>query len=80
MCRIRTCLVAAVVFRLFAENAGAQVNLGETPGSCDKTCLRSLAGGYFAALVAHDPSKVAMAAGAKATESAQVVNVGDGLW
>jgi hypothetical protein len=35
---------------------------------------------YFAALVAHDPTKAAMAPGAKLTENAQVVAVGEGLW
>jgi hypothetical protein len=53
-----------------------QANLDGAPGSCDKTCLSGLADAYFAAL---DPAK-AMAPGAKLTENAQVVKVGDGLW
>ncbi len=80
MNRIRTGLVATLALLLFAANAGAQANLGGAPGSCDKACLRSLADGYFAALVAHDPAKAAMAPGAKFTENAQSVNIGDGLW
>lgn len=67
MIRIRTGLVATLALLLFATNAGAQANLGGAPGGCDKACLRSLADGYFAALVAHDSSKAAMAPGAKFT-------------
>jgi hypothetical protein len=39
-----------------------------------------MADAYLAALVAHDPSKAAMGIGAKFTENAQVVAVGEGLW
>jgi hypothetical protein len=39
-----------------------------------------MADAYFGALGAHDPSKAAMAPGAKFTENAKVVNVGEGLW
>lgn len=60
--------------------AAAQANLGGAPGNCDKACLTGIADAYFAALVAHDPSKAPMAPGAKATENTQAVNIGDGLW
>lgn len=74
-------LITATLISVFtAGPAGAQANLGAAPGSCDKVCLRALADAYFAALVAHDPSKAAMAPGAKFTENTQVLNVGEGLW
>ena len=63
---------------VLSTTALAQANLGGAPGTCDKACLRALADAYFAALVAHDPSKAAMAPGAKFTENAQIVNVGEG--
>lgn len=80
MNRIRIGLVATLAFLLFAVSAEAQANLGGAPGGCDKACLRSMADAYFAALVAHDPAKAAMAPGAKFTENAQAVSIGDGLW
>ena len=81
MKRIGIVVMIATAFGLSsATSAAAQSNVGGAPGSCDKTCLTGLADAYFAALVAHDPSKAAMAPGAKFTENAQVVNVGEGLW
>ncbi len=76
--RLGLILIAAMVST--APTVAGQANIGGAPGSCDKACLIGLADAYFAALVAHDPSKAAMAQGAKFTENAQVVNVGDGLW
>ena len=52
----------------------------QTGPSCDRACLTGIADTYFAALVAHSPSKAPMAPAAKFTEQAQVVAVGEGLW
>jgi hypothetical protein len=73
-------LIYCLLWGLLTVPAGAQANLGGAPGSCDKACLRLMADAYFAALVAHDPSKVAIAPNAKFTENTQVLKVGDGLW
>ena len=80
MNRIGIVTAAIVICVLTAAPAGAQANLGAAPGSCDKACLRALADAYFSALVAHDPSKAALAPGVKFTENTQVLNVGEGLW
>ena len=80
MNRLGTVTAAFLVFVLSTLPAAAQANLGGAPGNCDKSCLRGMADAYFAALVAHDLSKVAMAPTAKFTENTQVVKVGDGLW
>ena len=53
---------------------------GPQAASCDRSCLLGIADAYLAALVAHDPSKAAMAPNAKFTEQAQVLAVGEGLW
>jgi hypothetical protein len=48
--------------------------------ACDRACLTRVADEYFAAIVAHDPSKAPMAPNARFTEQTQVKAVGDGLW
>jgi len=54
---------------------------GPAGAACDKTCLAGIADAYLAALGAHDPSKAAIAPGAKFTEQAQPLAIGDGqLW
>jgi len=57
MIRFRTAILAAFSCLLLCVALAAQANLGGAPGNCDKACLRSMADAYFAALVAHDPSK-----------------------
>lgn len=80
MKRIGVVVIAAFFGLSSATSTAAQSNVGSAPGSCDKACLSGLADAYFTALAAHDPGKAAMAPGAKFTENAQVLNVGDGLW
>lgn len=80
MTRPRMIGISTLACLSVAAAAAAQANLFGAPGSCDKACLTGIADAYFAALVAHDPSKAAMAPNAKFTENAQVVAVGDGLW
>jgi len=54
---------------------------GGPPGAaCDRACLLGIADAYFAALVAHDPSKAPMAPNAKFTEQTRELKVGEGLW
>jgi hypothetical protein len=47
---------------------------------CDRACLESLADGYVAAVAAHSPARLPLAAAVKFTENGQRLAVGDGLW
>ena len=48
--------------------------------TCDRACLARVADAWFAAMVAHDPTKAPIAPNAKFTEQTQVKPVGEGLW
>ncbi len=48
--------------------------------TCDRACLNATVDSYLTAMVAHDPSRIAIAKDAKLTENAKVVSAGDGLW
>ncbi len=47
---------------------------------CDRKCLNGLVDAYRAALIEHDASHLPLAAGARYTENAQDLRIGDGLW
>jgi hypothetical protein len=48
--------------------------------NCDRKCLNGLVDAYRAALIEHDASHLPLAAGARYTENAQDLKIGDGLW
>ncbi len=48
--------------------------------NCDRKCLNGLVDAYRAALIEHDASHLPVAAGARYTENAQDLKIGDGLW
>ncbi|HTR00686.1 MAG TPA: hypothetical protein VMH83_11870, partial [Candidatus Acidoferrum sp.] len=49
--------------------------------NCDRACLAKVADGYFAAMAAHDPSKLVLAPNVKYTDTGKVKKLGDdGLW
>ncbi len=48
--------------------------------ACDRACLAKIADSYFAALAAHDPSKLPLAPNVKYTETGVVKKLGQGLW
>jgi len=73
----RTLLIAAVAL-VSCVAQGAVRKAAVT--SCDRDCLNALADRYLAALVAHDPSKVPLAADVKIVENAQRIRPGEGLW
>jgi hypothetical protein len=50
------------------------------PNPCNRACLKDLANSYLAALVAHDPSRVPLAADLKFVENVTPMKPGDGLW
>jgi hypothetical protein len=47
---------------------------------CDRECLHGAMDRYLAALVAHDPSRLATAPNVKFTENTNRMSLGDGLW
>ena len=53
-------------------------------GQCDRVCLDKLVDSYLAAVVAHDvahdPTRVSIAPGAKFVENTMPMKPGDGLW
>ena len=53
----------------------ASAALAQTGQACDRACLLGVADAYFAALVAHDPSKAPMEPNAKFTEQTQALTL-----
>lgn len=65
--------VSAVAMGLAATSASA--------APCDRACLKGLVTSYVDAVVAHDPSKLPLAAGTvRYTEDAKDVKLGEGIW
>jgi hypothetical protein len=60
--------------------AGAGLASAANAKTCDRTCLNKLVDSYIGAMVAHDPSKVAFAAGVKFVENTIPMKPGEGLW
>jgi hypothetical protein len=48
--------------------------------TCDRACLTKTLDAYLAAVVAHDPARVSMAADVKFVENTKVMKPGEGLW
>lgn len=71
------CLALGIAAGIFAPKVSAT---GPIPIDCDRACLEGLADQYLAALVAHDPKRLPLAADVKYTENDQVMDVGDGFW
>jgi hypothetical protein len=77
MIRNRTVLLAALALASCIAHAATKQPAATT---CDRDCLKALADSYLGALVAHDPSKVPLAADVKIVENAQRIKPGEGLW
>jgi len=69
--------VAVIFVGHFAPAARAT---GPVSANCDRACLEDLVNQYVAALVAHDPKRLPLAADVKYTENQQVMDIGDGFW
>lgn len=81
MKKISACALAALlVATAYARDALAQAHQFEKPGPCDRACLIKLADDYLAALVAHDPKAVPLAADLKFVENLVPTKAGEGLW
>jgi hypothetical protein len=50
------------------------------PPGCDRACLHAILDRYLAAVVAHDPVRAPLAAGAVSTENAVATAPGEGVW
>src|SRR6202046_673864 len=72
--KIRLGLLAALSAGFVVTAAAA------APDPCNRACLKDLAKAYVTALVAHDPSKVPLAADVKFVENVTPMKPGEGLW
>src|SRR5579862_5268464 len=53
---------------------------GAQAADCDRACLKGMITKYVDAMVAHDPSRLPLAAKVRFTEDSQELKLGDGLW
>src|ERR1700735_2465741 len=49
-------------------------------GDCDRSCLQGLAEQFIAAVLAHDPGKVALAKNVRYSENSVPLPIPDGFW
>lgn len=64
-----------------ASAAGSAGDAGTTdPNECDRACLLDWMQRYLDALIAHDPSKVAISPDVKMTDNGVAAKPGDELW
>ncbi len=81
MQRPRTRSLPAVLgVGLLAIGAALAGRAGAATARCNSACLDGMVDSYLAALVAHDPSKVPIASGAKFVENTVRMKPGEGLW
>jgi hypothetical protein len=72
-------LVASAMGGACAQSP-APVTPATAAGHCDRACLQRFVDQYLQALVAKDPTRLPLAAGARFTENGQQLQLGDGLW
>ena len=48
--------------------------------TCDRACLTGMMTQFIDALVAHDPSRLPLAEGARYTEDSRNARLGEGIW
>ena len=70
--RLAAALALIAIEALWAAPASAQ--------TCDRACLGGLVTQYVDALVAHDPSKLPLAAAVRFTEDSTELALGEGVW
>lgn len=73
-------LAGALLAASVIDHASAQARLFQAPGACDRACLIDTANDYLAALVAHDPRAVKLAADLTFVENTERLQAGEGLW
>jgi hypothetical protein len=79
--------LAALIVAAFAASLARAQGMQPPPDydsnfnyDCDRACLTGFMDQYLAALVAHDPSRLAFGRDVKYTENGQVLKLGDGFW
>ena len=80
MTRKYTLLLATLAMAACIATADAKTAKAPAAKTCDRACLLALADTYIAALVAHDPSKVPLAANVRIVENVKRIQPGEGLW
>jgi hypothetical protein len=70
---LRLALLASILH----FSAGAQA---ATPARCDRSCLTGLLTQYIDAVIAHDTTRLPLAAKVRYTEDSKSLPLGDGLW
>lgn len=70
----------AVAASTNSSKANRMQDQSATAESCDYSCLTGFIDQYMSALVAHDPSKLPVAANVKFTENTIPLKLGDALW
>jgi len=74
--RVRLAALLGVAALAFAAPSAAQ----DKAGQCNRQCLIDLSDKYVAALVAHNPKAVPLAANAISVENMKAIRPGEGLW
>jgi hypothetical protein len=58
----------------------AMTTSGAQAADCDRACLKGMITKYVDAMVAHDPSRLPLAANLRFTEDSQELKLGEGVW
>ncbi|MGH9496931.1 MAG: hypothetical protein ACRD3B_18185, partial [Candidatus Sulfotelmatobacter sp.] len=72
-------LIAVIGIVTNARAAADQAD-SMSSSSCDRACLDGFVDKYLDAVVAHDPSRIAVTKIVKLTENGQQLELGDGFW
>jgi hypothetical protein len=78
--RARARLVPAVAAVLALAGHALAAHAARGAADCDRQCLDQTVDRYLDALVAHDPTQVKIAPGAKFVENTKPTPIGEGLW
>jgi hypothetical protein len=70
----------AIFKALLSASALMLASQASAQGACDRACLIKLSDDYVAALVAHDPKKMPLAADIATVENLKKIKPGEGLW
>jgi hypothetical protein len=77
---LKTLSRAALILLISSTTLFAAPQVKELPAKCDRACLTGAVNSYLAALVAHDPSRVPLAANLEFVENTVDKKPGQGLW
>jgi hypothetical protein len=77
---LKTLRRAALILLISSGTLFAAPQAKKLPAKCDRACLTGAVNSYLAALVAHDPSQVPLAANLEFVENAADKKPGEGLW